>query len=1576
MKKRKYGIRNLSVGVCSVLLGVVVIHSNENVLAVENNVTQGEIKNEFHVPSDDEKQQENPKESEQSYSTVDQQEPSSLNKEDKIVKKFDEITQDIILENQKIARYFEIKDGKVRTTKIENKLSDNKDNLIFDESSKEFILQFEEQNSEKRPEVPEYTPYAKNKNEWTINANSQAEAGESEGDVSLAKDNNLNTIWHSNYMSTGKGEPHKLPAYAEIEFSTPTNVQTFIYIPRQNGENGLVKEYKIYIKRQNDADYTEVKNGEIADNSKTIKFIDLENVFENVKAIKFEVLTSQNGLPYAAASEFDVSDKHVSELQAERDKTLSTYKKNLDQYLSNYQISLKDLELAENGIERVKTDDNETIKFKFKPYQYNGIPVSIKYIIDLKNDSAFTQSHLVFSVPEANRNNLKIDSIDLQSYKVKTVDTVHDFSEQKAISEMAGFKGFYAGLGQPVYINSFYTGSEFPVALNKFIESENKIVSRYYSGKTLSEIGTDENGNVKTWNTVIGVARSNDYQVVQQDFYDYISKIGQDTYFRKQYNSWFDHMLNITAENIQSSFNEIERGFVKGGVSPLDSYVVDDGWQDMTTLWDFNRKFPNKLYDSSKQVKRFGSDFGLWLGPQGGYSQPGYLANHLVQQNLASKHAGVVYIGDKRYTEALDKLFTNYEKQFDINYWKLDGLLLNPRPDTDPNGNFVGGGYQNMYSMTEAHERWIKLYETIRRESTEPNKMWINLTSYIPPSPWFLQWVNSIWMQNAADVDYQDHVKKGKYVNLDFGNDANEAITYRDDRYEELVNLRRWQLPFANIYNHDPVYGNTANSGKKLSPTAKEQRPKINFSAEDLRTYLFMLGTRGTGFWEFYYSSNMMDDEKWQVNGEVVNWIEKNYNTLKHAKFHGGKPGHGQVYGYSAWDENAGILSIRNPIDKEQEYTIKLDRLVGVREGTKGMFRTTVHGDVRHNTNETTDYGDTLTIKLKPYETVIFQYSPKPDTKSANLLVTTAHNNTINLEFDEHVLIDKATFKVANYNVLNAVLNKDLRTVTLTLDKDIGDREVVTVSYDNVFDNAGKPNVSKGEVFATNYANGIIESLSQIDPNSPLKHTGIEGKGNFSITVEATLDELNQTIAEQEGQWKLSVDENGKIIFKVKDLEVKSSPFNKLKSDDQGNPDKIIGIGEKFVVTGVREKNGSLKIYIDGILHNTAYDKTKINETLEKAVLRVASPEFKGKVSRFILENKARDFETVREIFEKIVPQLKYKQLETVSAQSTSFDENDGGSRPATSAIDSNLESYWVSNPSEDNTINPQRLSIELSEIETVTNVIYAPRQVDNAVGNIKRAYLEYSEDGNVWNRVDFVNGNEDNTFTMLEGIKFTNMEFKPVKAKFFRITALETHHWNEKLQNKVVAVSELIPVLKFMSEKEETLTLSYLRDLLYEIASMNLDNYTTESLMMFEKVLSKAKLVYANAKSQEDINKANTDLKTAIKQLVLKTDANSNNRSDSEISEIKSDEKTSTTNSNIKDQSIENKTSEIKSDVQTSTTNLNIKDQPIENKTIEESKKVNLPKTGKVSSVLQVVMGMFVLLGSIGLAIFNKKKY
>ena len=185
---------------------------------------------------------------------------------------------------------------------------------------------------------------------------------------------------------------------------------------------------------------------------------------------------------------------------------------------------------------------------------------------------------------------------------------------------------------------------------------------------------------------------------MQQDFFAYIDSIATPTDFRIQYNSWFDNMMRITDDNILSSFQAVDQNLSETGVRPLESYVVDDGWNqyrqssgtlsrqddiekngpvtDVNTagFWQFNSKFPQGLTPSSELVQAFGSNFGVWIGPRGGYNYYSTLADIITAAGNGSKAGGSIDVADSRYVKKFQEMAIQWMKDYKVNYWKWDGF--------------------------------------------------------------------------------------------------------------------------------------------------------------------------------------------------------------------------------------------------------------------------------------------------------------------------------------------------------------------------------------------------------------------------------------------------------------------------------------------------------------------------------------------------------------------------------------------------------------------------------------------------------------------------------------------------------------------------------------------------------------------------------------------------------------------------------------------------------------------------------------------------------------------------------------
>lgn len=506
--------------------------------------------------------------------------------------------------------------------------------------------------------------------------------------------------------------------------------------------------------------------------------------------------------------------------------------------------------------------------------------------------------------------------------------------------------GFQSSLGQPFYIDSLFFGCEFPATQNSIVFGIGQV--KYFLGKNI-------NGKFDCPVTIVGGAKSNSMADVQKAFFDYIDDIAAPGGFRLQYNSWYDHMLNIDADNIEKSFFEVEKNLSANGVPPIDAYVIDDGWNDYkAAFWSFNsKKFPNKLYDSSDMTQKLCSSFGLWLGPRGGYNYQTKFAKRMEKKGFGAFNAQSkdICIADKTYQDNVKDFILKTTKEFDISYWKFDGFCLSPC--TNPKHNHVVGGEQDMYLFTEMWEGWIEIFKELREARKKQGKnIWINMTCYVNPSPWWIQYVNSLWLQNSFDIGFAE--------NCDDQSQLDSELTYRDSRYYDFLCTRAYQTPTKYLYNHEPIYGTCA---------------KVDYTDEEFEKYLYFNACRGQALNELHLSYSMMNKTKWRILSNVLKWQKSNFDILQNAIFIGGKPDENNVYGYFSWnDKGDGIIALRNPTGEKAPLTLTLNKLMGCPESLSNAQRYNIYNESATESFDSYSYGDKIDMTLKPFEVKIFQF--------------------------------------------------------------------------------------------------------------------------------------------------------------------------------------------------------------------------------------------------------------------------------------------------------------------------------------------------------------------------------------------------------------------------------------------------------------------------------------------------------------------------------------------------------------------------------------------------------------------------
>ena len=182
-------------------------------------------------------------------------------------------------------------------------------------------------------------------------------------------------------------------------------------------------------------------------------------------------------------------------------------------------------------------------KLVFTFEEFEGITVTMRYWVGRDGNTLKKQLQFIQATEDK-----VIDYIALEHIGV--INSQTHFSIPDDVETSMQIPDAMAILGQPFYIDSLFFGCEFPATDNRI---------QYGIGQVKYYVGHPVHGRFTCPATVMGGATGNTMAEVQGAFFDYIEYISTKSDFRVQYNSWYDHMLDIDADNIERSFYEIEQ---------------------------------------------------------------------------------------------------------------------------------------------------------------------------------------------------------------------------------------------------------------------------------------------------------------------------------------------------------------------------------------------------------------------------------------------------------------------------------------------------------------------------------------------------------------------------------------------------------------------------------------------------------------------------------------------------------------------------------------------------------------------------------------------------------------------------------------------------------------------------------------------------------------------------------------------------------------------------------------------------------------------------------------------------------
>ncbi|MCE5230634.1 enterotoxin [bacterium] len=454
--------------------------------------------------------------------------------------------------------------------------------------------------------------------------------------------------------------------------------------------------------------------------------------------------------------------------------------------------------------------------------------------------------------------------------------------------ELPGARLSGPATGAPIVTDTVFMGIEDPMSSGTLTAGR---------AQTVLHVGMPiRKGQHFVRSTVIGVAPEGQ---LRRSFLYYLERERAHPYRPfLHYNSWWDIGCDpkLPVEKWLNNFNEAEclaridafnRELVEKRGVVMDSFLFDDGWDDIDTVWEFNRNFPNGFAKLTEATRKHNIGLGVWLSPFGGYHvkhdrriAAGRKAGYEIIEHggFTYGEAGFALSGAKYYKRFLD-VTTTFIKKYDVNMFKFDGISRNA---IAPAGSPFSSDFQASIQM-------------LRDLRDAKHDVFINLTTGTWASPFWMLWADSIW-RGESDCNW-----------MGAGSKRQQWITYRD------------AITYKNIVRGCELYplNSLMNCGLIYSVAMQPTDPSGDFK-DEVRSFF----GSGTHLQEMYCAPTCLKNRDWNWIAEGAKWSRKHAGVLVDTHWVGGDPGKSQVYGWAAWTPKGATLTLRNPGDKPQEFTV------------------------------------------------------------------------------------------------------------------------------------------------------------------------------------------------------------------------------------------------------------------------------------------------------------------------------------------------------------------------------------------------------------------------------------------------------------------------------------------------------------------------------------------------------------------------------------------------------------------------------------------------------------------------------
>ncbi|MGB7331358.1 MAG: enterotoxin, partial [Terriglobales bacterium] len=356
--------------------------------------------------------------------------------------------------------------------------------------------------------------------------------------------------------------------------------------------------------------------------------------------------------------------------------------------------------------------------------------ISILWRAVLRDDSNYVRQEISISAPDSDQ----------------SISEVYLFN-----GSLPGAKVIGTVKGSPATAGDLFLGFEDPLAQCQAAETVTCTMKRALPLRK---------GQTVDYSLVIGVSPTGQ---MRRGFLNYVERERAHPYRTfLHYNSWYDIGFGkpYDAAAVLDVINAFGTELVRKRSVKLDSFLLDDGWDNTHSLWRMNAGFPEGLTPLTHAAQEYGAAMGIWLSPWGGYEEAKKQRLDFGQKNGFETNAGGFALSGPKYYSRFREVSLDFIKKDGINQFKIDGT-------GNVDSVFPGSSFDSDFAAA------IRLIGDWREEKPD---LFVNLTTGTYPSPFWLRYADSIW--RGGD----DHSFAG------VGSWRERWITYRDAQtYRNVV---------------------------------------------------------------------------------------------------------------------------------------------------------------------------------------------------------------------------------------------------------------------------------------------------------------------------------------------------------------------------------------------------------------------------------------------------------------------------------------------------------------------------------------------------------------------------------------------------------------------------------------------------------------------------------------------------------------------------------------------------------------------------------------------------------------------